>query len=126
MDVCESRTLANLGGVDRRAGDQTLDLRETLVALEHLSGSARYSSGWVDTGAVADAIGVSVGEAAARLRVGKRRGLCAIRQSLAYGTRWKPRRPGRAADSQLSLQSLLPDRLPGFTEELGRHIEGSA
>jgi hypothetical protein len=44
---------------------------------------------WVETGAVADALGCTVSEAAAQLRSAARAGLCVSRRSLVYGTSWK-------------------------------------
>lgn len=54
------------------AGRHTVPLGEVVAALEELSRSPERPGGWVGTGAVADAIGVTVGEAAARLRVANR------------------------------------------------------
>jgi hypothetical protein len=53
-----------------------------------------YEAGWVETGAVADALGVSVGEAAASLRLACRLGLCQSRRSLVHGTVWTLSRDG--------------------------------
>jgi hypothetical protein len=95
------------------AGIQTLPLGEVIAALEELSRSAEYLGGWVSTGAVADAIGVTVGVAAARLRVGRRQGLCAIRRSLRDGTSWKLTDAGaRLVDRPAPLK-------PGGASELG-------
>jgi len=61
-----------------------------LVALQMLSCHDGEGGGWVGTGAVADAVGCCVGEAAARLRAANIRGLCVRQRSLVYGTRWRP------------------------------------
>lgn len=71
------------------AGRQAVALGEVVAALEELSRSPEHPAGWVSTGAVADAIGVTVGVAAARLRAAHRRGLCSVRRSLREGTSWK-------------------------------------
>jgi hypothetical protein len=84
-----------------------------------------YSGGWVDTGVVAGAIGASVVEAAARLRTAEAGAVCTPPQARVWHT-VEATVARTAADSQLSLQSPLPDRLPGFAEGLGRHVEGSA
>ncbi len=84
-----ARTIARTGDSEATV-DHAVPLREVLVTLTRLSSSGQHSGGWVDTGAVADAIGATVGEAAARLRTAKRQGLCAIRRSLRDGTGWKP------------------------------------
>jgi hypothetical protein len=77
-------------GPQEECGDASSQMVEALEALDGLSRSAKHSGGWVDTGAVAEATGVSVGEAAARLRTANRQGLCAIRRSLRDGTAWRP------------------------------------
>lgn len=90
MDVREARarvifTTAAANG----AGRQPVALEEVVAALEELLRSPERPGGWVGTGAVADAIGVTVGVAAARLRAAHRRGLCTVRRSLREGTSWK-------------------------------------
>jgi hypothetical protein len=72
-----------------------------LRVLELESPKRTHARGWVETGAVADALGVSVGEAAASLRVAAHLGLCSRRRSLLHGTVWKlgRRRAGGAAGS---------------------------
>jgi hypothetical protein len=63
---------------------------DALAALEMLSWRDSEGGGWVGTGAVADALGCGVREAAARLRAANRRGLCMRHRSLVYGMRWRP------------------------------------
>lgn len=70
-------------------GRQTVALGEVVAALAELSRSPAHPAGWVSTGAVADAIGVTVGVAAAHLRAAHRRRLCTVRRSLREGTSWK-------------------------------------
>jgi hypothetical protein len=60
-----------------------------LHALEVASRKQIGEGGWIETGGVADALGVAVGEAAAALRAASRLGLCARRRSLVHGTVWK-------------------------------------
>jgi hypothetical protein len=71
------------------AGEYQGAIRETLGALSRLSGSWEGAGSWVSTGDLADAMGLTVVEAAARLRVAHRQGLCVIRRSLRDGTSWK-------------------------------------
>jgi hypothetical protein len=60
-----------------------------VVALLRLARSHESECGWIETGAVADALGCGVAEAAARLRSASKAGLCVSRRSLVYGTSWK-------------------------------------
>jgi hypothetical protein len=62
-------------------------VRAAVVVLEELARSRGQV--WFETGAVADALGCSVSEAAAQLRSAARAGLCVSRKSLVYGTSWK-------------------------------------
>lgn len=64
-------------------------MTEAVRALYRLRSSPRYPSGWVPTGAVADALGCSVRDAAAKLRGAERSGLCLVRRSALYTTTWK-------------------------------------
>jgi hypothetical protein len=65
--------------------------RQQWVALVELQSRKRtHIRPWVETGEVADALGVSVAEAAAALRAGSRLGLCSRRRSLLHGTVWRP------------------------------------
>jgi hypothetical protein len=69
--------------------DQTVDSHVSLlVALVDLS--IHEAGGWVATGALADTLGISVGDAAARLRAAARSDLCTPRASLLYGMTWRP------------------------------------
>jgi hypothetical protein len=52
--------------------------------------SLQEVGGWVATGALADTLGISVGDTAARLRAAARAGLCTPRASLLYGMTWRP------------------------------------
>lgn len=60
-----------------------------LSAVDRLSDESADSYGWVATGEVADALGVSAGDAAAVLRRAAERGLCSSRRSLADGAAWR-------------------------------------
>lgn len=91
MDVRGPRARAIVRSGDSEGTvDYVVPLGDVLGTLTRLSRSREHSGGWVETGAVADAIGATVGEAAAQLRTANRQGLCAIRRSLRDGTRWKP------------------------------------
>jgi hypothetical protein len=69
--------------------DQTVDSHVSLiVALVGLS--IHEAGGWVATGALAETLGISVGDAAARLRAAARSDLCTPRASLLYGMTWRP------------------------------------
>jgi hypothetical protein len=92
------------------AGRQTVSLREVVAALEGLTRSPQHPSGWVATGVVADAIGVTVGVAAARLRVAARRGLCTVRHSLREGTTWKPTVQSETPDPSKARSGALAGR----------------
>lgn len=81
--------IAGTSRLERKADAFGGTITETLVTLEKLSRASGDPGGWVSTGVVADAIGVSVGEAAARLRIATRQGPCVTRRSLRDGTRWK-------------------------------------
>ena len=125
MDVREpqGRVIVRTAGA-KGAGGHTV-LREVVAALEGLSRSAEHPCGWVGTGAVADAIGVTVGVAAARLRVGRRQGLCAIRRSLRDGTSWKLTDGGvrlvdRAAALKFGGASELGSRTTAFGTASGK------
>jgi hypothetical protein len=69
--------------------DQTVDSQMSLiVTLVDLS--LHEAGGWVATGALADTLGIGVGDSAARLRAAARLGLCTPRASLLYGMTWRP------------------------------------
>jgi hypothetical protein len=69
--------------------DQIVDPQASLLAA-FVDLSSHEAGGWVATGALADTLGISVGDAAARLRVAARTGLCTPRASLLYGMTWRP------------------------------------
>src|SRR6266511_2285040 len=72
-----------------KLADQTVDPAiQLLLALVYLS--SQEAGGWVATGALADTLGISVGDSAARLRAAARLGLCTPRASLLYGMTWRP------------------------------------
>jgi hypothetical protein len=91
MNDSERRTRPRIIGTSRQQQSQENwpPMVKVLVALDGLSRSPEHPGGWVDTGGLADAIGVSVGEAAARLRTASKQGLCRNRRSLRDGTSWK-------------------------------------
>jgi hypothetical protein len=60
-----------------------------LAALDRLSRESANSAGWIATGAIADAVGCTAGDAAAALRGAAGQGLCTSRRSLADGTTWR-------------------------------------
>lgn len=64
-------------------------MSRALAALERLSQQPSNAGGWIDTGAVADALGCAAGEVAATLRGASERGLCTCRRSLVNGTTWR-------------------------------------
>ena len=69
--------------------DQTVDAQMSwVIALVDLS--SREDGGWVATGDLADALGLSVGDSAALLRAAARSNLCTARRSLLYGVTWRP------------------------------------
>jgi hypothetical protein len=91
----EARTIDTTTVAANGAGRRTPQVDEVVAVLEVLSRLRGHRGGWVDTGAVADAAGMTVDVAAARLRAASKRGLCTVRRSLREGTSWKPScRPG--------------------------------
>lgn len=65
------------------------------AAVAALQALSRTGGDWIETGAVADTLGTSVGDAAVRLRAGGRRGLCSSRRSLMHGTVWRATERGQ-------------------------------
>jgi hypothetical protein len=82
---------------DPAAADRSyVTVARAMRMLEMQSRTRMHEHGWVETGAVADVLGVSVGEAAASLRAASRIGLCSRRRSLLHGTVWRLSRTGIA------------------------------
>jgi hypothetical protein len=81
--------------------DQTVDSQMSLiVTLVDLS--IHEAGGWVATGALADTLGISVGDSAARLRAAARLGLCTPRASLLHGMTWMPTAEARRIAARMT------------------------
>jgi hypothetical protein len=92
MDAAKPQARTIVTTIPAAIGDErhTLRIDEVVAVLQALSRLPGHRGGWVGTGAVADAAGMTVDVAAARLRAASKRGLCTVRRSLRDGTSWKP------------------------------------